>query len=341
MSSPASTGDDMPASHSRDFAEFYIAYQPRLRRYLQRAFPYADHEGALQDTFARAYRHYGTVGALPDAWPWLATVAANVARNQVRGRRPRLVSLDAAAHVPDPAPLPDAQVLSLERLRAIGRAIDGLPAGQRDLVRLMISDGISATEAGGQLGLRPATARQQLHRLRGRLRRELARQLTDLAGLVPLSGVVAAAWRQVRRCARGPGAPGSVAASVLELATVLGVVCVTVTAAGSAPNPSAPRPPLLVVRPADGLPVLRPLPAATSDAQRGGTAGRPARRMRSATAARRGVRVLPEVPPHPLRTGQRSEADLWIDTDIGSIGVDDVGEQNGPASVCLVIRPLC
>jgi RNA polymerase sigma factor (sigma-70 family) len=67
---------------------------------------------------------------------------------------------------PDPASLTDA---SLD----VRRALAQLPGQDREILQLVAWEQLSVVQAGQVLGLRPAAARQRLHRARGHLRRLL------------------------------------------------------------------------------------------------------------------------------------------------------------------------
>jgi RNA polymerase sigma-70 factor (ECF subfamily) len=329
-----SYGEEAECLGAPDFADFYALYRPRLQRYLQRAYPSADHEAALQETFARAFRHYDAVGPLPDAWPWLATVLTNIVRNHARGRRGRLVALEDACHLPDTSPLPEARLVSLERVRAIGEAIEALPRRQRELVRLMIAEGISATEAGDQLGLQPAAARQQLHRLRGRLRAELAKH-GGLAAVIPLPAVL-------RRILRRTG--GAQAVSMATLAGVLGVTAaVGVASPGLRFDRGSERPVSHSVKAPVGAQPATSHRAATRSVltakpAAGSGHGGPAAPVVSAPAA---VRIHHHVAAHPMRAGAQSDAGLSVDTPVGTYSVDFSGVQQGKAEACHVVQQVC
>src|SRR4051812_40436766 len=177
-----------------EFAAFHARYCARVRAYVQRSFPRCEVDVVVQDTFRRAYAHFLEVRQQANPWPWLATVARNLARNQARDDRScRHVGLEALPEVADPTASPETRLIAIEQMRLLGRALRTLPTRQQQMVRLMISDGMSAAEAGDALGLRPANARQQLHRIRTRLLSEFE-ALGGRLAVLPLLGI-----RAVRR----------------------------------------------------------------------------------------------------------------------------------------------
>ena len=60
-----------------------------------------------------------------------------------------------------------------ERLHALSDAVDRLGETDRELLRLIAWDGLTAREASIALGISHAAARVRLHRLRRRLAREI------------------------------------------------------------------------------------------------------------------------------------------------------------------------
>lgn len=78
------------------------------------------------------------------------------------------------------AELPQERLLSRETLALIGAAIEGLPAAQREVIRLRDVEGWAAVEVCDVLGLSEGNQRVLLHRARGKVRRALERYLDDL-----------------------------------------------------------------------------------------------------------------------------------------------------------------
>lgn len=113
--------------------------------------------------------------------PWLLVTATNVARNVERGtRRYRtlLDRLDRGDLSPDPAVvLGDSGALGMSG--GLDVALGALGDTDRELLRLVVIDGFSLTEAADQLGLTVSAAKSRMHRSRGRLRQDLADSTTD------------------------------------------------------------------------------------------------------------------------------------------------------------------
>jgi len=128
-------------------------------------------EEIVADTFAIAWRRRDLI---PEpALPWLFAIAANVIANQHRsnGRRENLdlrlaheASLSVGAR--DPAD-------SIAGRDELSTAFARLEERDRELLRLVAWEGLSAREAATVVGCSPGAARVRLHRARRKLAKEL------------------------------------------------------------------------------------------------------------------------------------------------------------------------
>jgi len=144
----------------RAFAEFYEQLSPQVLRFFatrtrdpQRAFD------LTAETFAKAFEHRedfrGATAEQAAAWLW------RIARNELaRSHRSRAVELAAVRRLGLERTLSDAEVLQVEELIAseelrkqIGHALEILPAGQQEVIRLRFIDGLSYEEMAGKLGV--------------------------------------------------------------------------------------------------------------------------------------------------------------------------------------------
>lgn len=148
-------------------------------------------EDVAQETFIRAYRRLETFrGGKFDSW--LLTIAANLARDELRrrGRRPQ-TSLDAARDDPDRADLDPADPgetpgEAAERgdvRRLLQDALLELPEDWRTIVILSDVEGLAYQEIAEATGLALGTVKSRLSRARGRLR-DILRQSGELDGLI-------------------------------------------------------------------------------------------------------------------------------------------------------------
>lgn len=110
---------------------------------------------------------FSTLTDAPDSEP---AVAAS--RFAEAGRWP-----DHWAEAPSPWPLPDEAALGKELAVVVDRAIEALPAGQREVVTLRDVLGLSAPETCEAVGISEANQRVLLHRGRARVRAALEETL--------------------------------------------------------------------------------------------------------------------------------------------------------------------
>ncbi len=130
-------------------------------------------EDAVATVFLEVWRHRHRV-AVHDgsALPWLYGVATNVCRNLTRGRRRRLRAtqvLPAAENVADHAERVIDRIASEERMRVVLAAVEGLPAGEREVLALVAWAGLTYEQAAAALGVPVGTVRSRLSRARTRL----------------------------------------------------------------------------------------------------------------------------------------------------------------------------
>lgn len=121
----------------------------------------------VQEAFVRVWRTLERFDETASFRAWLLTIVANEARNRhrsgTRGRdlARRLAALDAS---PREGPGPDAAVLAAERRTELVRALDGLPAPQRDVVVARYLLELSEDEAAAMLGVPRGTVKSRCSR---------------------------------------------------------------------------------------------------------------------------------------------------------------------------------
>ena len=123
----------------------------------------------------QAARYEPTRGAVST---WLIAIGRSRALDLLRARRRRredeMLSTRALADLPAPAADPAACAEALERRHLVLRALDALPAGQREVLELAYFDGLSQTEIASRTGLPLGTVKTRcrlaMRKLRVRLR---------------------------------------------------------------------------------------------------------------------------------------------------------------------------
>lgn len=156
------------------FAELYRRHVNRVYRYLSvRVGDVHDAQDLTAQTFLAAlegiagYRGQGNCAA------WLLGIARRKAADHFRRDRTTL-PLDAAAHVPDPNPLPDAVVEQRLRLERVARALRSLSPDRAEALALRVFGGLNAAEVGRVMGKSEAAVRMLVHRAVRDLRERLA-----------------------------------------------------------------------------------------------------------------------------------------------------------------------
>jgi RNA polymerase sigma-70 factor (ECF subfamily) len=134
-----------------------------------------DADDAVQDAFLQAFIGLDRLRD-PDRFAaWLGGILANVCRAQ-RRRAPLTLLGDwpENLHPASAGSLPSAE--DLDRVDALGRAVSGLPHGQRHAVTLFYY----ADQPAGQIADTPSAAKASLHKARRRLREYITAHRPDL-----------------------------------------------------------------------------------------------------------------------------------------------------------------
>lgn len=142
-----------------------------------------DANDLAQEAFVRVFRAKARYRPSQRFSAWLYTIAANLARNQIRWRvRHPNISLDAetaepgrnlATTLPDGSPSPIERAESAERALAVRRAVQELPVDLREALVLCEWEDLSLAEAAAILETSPKAVESRLYRARKLLREEL------------------------------------------------------------------------------------------------------------------------------------------------------------------------
>lgn len=146
-----------------------------------------DANDLAQETFVRVFRARETFRPTEKFSAWLFTIAANLARNQIRWRsRHPNVSLDAetgaaeqslASTLPSPESAPSEQLLAAERTAAVRAAVNQLPTDLREAIVLCEWEEQSMAEAARILNATPKAVESRCYRARQILRERLKKWL--------------------------------------------------------------------------------------------------------------------------------------------------------------------
>ena len=170
--SPSIDDEAMLIAHAQGdrqaFATLYRHYLPDVYRFCYRRL---GSEPAAEDATSLVFTR--ALGALPrfesgSFRAWLFTIAHHVVIDEVRRTRPA-TSLEAAAHLTDPAPTPEERLLDAEHGRRLAAVLRQLPPAQQQVLELRLA-GLTALEIATVLDRSHGTIRNLQHRAMVRLR---------------------------------------------------------------------------------------------------------------------------------------------------------------------------
>lgn len=135
--------------------------QSWLRRKLGNAFEAAD---LAQDTFVSIIAT-GAAGEIREPRPFLVTIARRLMAHRYRRQLLEATYLEALAALPEElAPSPEAQLLALEIIQQLDRALDGLPPRVREAFLLAHLEELSYADIAARLHVSASSVKQYLIR---------------------------------------------------------------------------------------------------------------------------------------------------------------------------------
>jgi RNA polymerase sigma-70 factor, ECF subfamily len=161
----------VPDSEDR-FAVLYSSHYRAIYRYVYRRLApvSADVADTVADVFAVAWRRLDEVPTGEQELLWLYAVAH---RCVLRARRSTWRRLRLLARLTEEARTHPRSTAAGSRAEEMRDAIERLPARDREVLRLVMWEGLSHREAGRVLGCSPNAIAQRLHAARERLRAAL------------------------------------------------------------------------------------------------------------------------------------------------------------------------
>lgn len=137
-------------------------------------------EEILQDAFVQAWTRAATYNpALGSPVGWLVGIARNRAIDRVRANAVRARTLDALDE-PPPIPTPEGAVAATQRQREVRRALDVLPADQRELIEQAYFLGLTQSELAERHLLPLGTVKTRMRTGLLALRRQLDARLLQV-----------------------------------------------------------------------------------------------------------------------------------------------------------------
>lgn len=174
----------LAAGHDAALNDLMERHATSVFRFLCRMLANEDDANDLaQETFVRVFQARDKFRTDEKFSTWLFTIAANLARNQIRWRsRHPNVSLDAENGsseeplgnvLPSKGATPNELALKLERAVAVRTAVSELPDDLREAIVLCEWEEKSVAEAAAILAATPKAIESRLYRARQNLREQL------------------------------------------------------------------------------------------------------------------------------------------------------------------------
>jgi len=161
------------------------AFEELVGRYRQRLLSFLnclldnnnDAEDLTQEVFLRVFRERKRYWAGGKFSTWLFTIAHNLARNVLRGRRRRVVVSLVGDWVQAVGGQPFQRMQQQELMMVVRRAINGLKALQRQVVLLYHFEGLCHADIARVIHRTPQAVKSLLARARSNLRKALRRHI--------------------------------------------------------------------------------------------------------------------------------------------------------------------
>ncbi|MCK0509131.1 RNA polymerase sigma factor [Aromatoleum anaerobium] len=166
------------AGDTRAFGEIVRRHQDRVFSFILRLTGTRDEAMDLtQEVFMKAWQ------ALPE-WrsearfsTWLLQIARNLSIDLLRRRQViQFAPLDDELDIADTAMGPEACYATCQRDAQLARALQRIPAGQREILLLREVEDLTYTDIARTLGIRPGTVKSRLARARAALLERLGRK---------------------------------------------------------------------------------------------------------------------------------------------------------------------
>ena len=168
----------------RAFSELVRRFQGRVMNLVSRVLNDREcGDDITQEVFVRVFQHRRNYRRGAKFSTWLFTIAANLAKNEIRRRVRRRnwfslnalqeVLKDSAIQLADPTEGRESRMEREQLQEAMGRAIATVPEKYRLALVLRDLDGLAYEEIAQVLGIPGGTVRSRINRARGMLRRKL------------------------------------------------------------------------------------------------------------------------------------------------------------------------
>src|SRR4030095_12027090 len=129
------------------FAKLSGEYQKRLFRYFMRLVSVTEAaEELTNDVLVEVWKKAGDFRGLSKVSTWIFGIAHHKAMNELRGRKPATVDIEAAANESDPGATPEENAAQVNLKEKIKRALQALSPEHREVMELTFTNGLSYQE---------------------------------------------------------------------------------------------------------------------------------------------------------------------------------------------------
>jgi len=167
--------DQVRAGDGAAYAQLVDRYGGRLHAMLLHLAG-GDHDLAAeltQEAFVRAYANLDQFAGASSFYTWIWRLARNRALDLLARKRPLNVELEPLGATASDA-APSAALEGCEQRDAVRRALEALPADQREVLLLREFDGLDYGEIAAALAVPEGTVKSRLNRARAALRERLS-----------------------------------------------------------------------------------------------------------------------------------------------------------------------
>jgi RNA polymerase sigma-70 factor (ECF subfamily) len=170
--------DRLLVSAARDgdkeaYGKLVLKYQPRLIRLVFMMLGRLDAaEDIVQEALVKAYLALDSFDMEKTFYPWISTIARNLAINQIKKNEREVVQSeldDRVPEIPDYSANPMDGLIERENDREFARAVLALPPAYRSVFVLRMFEKLSYEEIAKQLKISIGTVDSRLHRAREKL----------------------------------------------------------------------------------------------------------------------------------------------------------------------------
>ena len=168
---------------AEEFSAVVARHRPQIFRFLLASTRDVDlAETLTQECFLKAHRNWASFRGESSAMTWLMRIAINLQKDHWRNRRMQFwrhtrtnaVDLDEASEwLPSGERSAEQQLLAQERVRQVGKAVEGLSERQRTVFLLRYVEEAELSEIAQATGLSEGTVKAHLSRAVAKVRAEL------------------------------------------------------------------------------------------------------------------------------------------------------------------------